>query len=175
MGRPVIDLTGQRYGMLSILCRDPDWIGGKGKSARWIVKCDCGKVRLMGSNIIRTLGQVSCGCMRGVGGRKEKIFNAPKEIQQRWMNMMRRCYKPFNGKDRKNYMERGITVCKRWHDRDSFYEDVGDIPFKNATIDRVDNNGNYEPSNVRWATYSQQNKNRRPFKMTRRARYCHVE
>ena len=149
-----------RSGIMTILERDNSAPSGAHCSAHWIVKCDCGNVRSISANVLRSLHQQSCGCLRGFGGRIEATYKAPKQAQQRWMNMMKRCYRPANAKDRKNYMDRGITVCERWHDRDVFYADMGDPPFVGASIDRINNDGNYEPSNCRWATCSQQNLNR---------------
>lgn len=163
MGRPVIDLTGQRYGILTVLYRDPFWVGGRGISSSWVVRCGCGKERTITSDVLRSLHQQSCGCLRGKGINFKPKYGIPKNAFQRWINMMRRCYSPTTEKDRRNYMDRGITVCKEWHDPRRFYADMGDPAFKGATLDRLDNNGNYELANCRWATLSQQNKNRRPF------------
>lgn len=164
MGRPLIDLTGQRYGIMTILRMDFSVPRGSGKSINWIVQCDCGKERSISSGVLRSLGQKSCGCMRGIGGRFEPKYGIPKNAFQRWSNMMRRCYSPTSEKDKRNYMDRGICVSQEWHDPRKFYADMGDPPFEGATIDREDNSGNYSKENCRWATYSQQNKNRRPFK-----------
>lgn len=77
----------------------------------------------------------------------------------RWRNMMRRCYDPKNA-GYVNYGGRGITVCERWHAFKNYYADVGDAP-AGKSLDRIDNDGNYEPDNVRWADRSTQAKNRR--------------
>lgn len=75
-------------------------------------------------------------------------------------NMMRRCYNPKD-KDYKYYGARGVRVCKRWHKLENFIADMEPRESKELTLDRKDVNGNYEPKNVRWATWKQQIKNRR--------------
>ena len=78
-----------------------------------------------------------------------------------WINMKVRC-KNSKNPEYKNYGGRGITVCDRWlHSFENFYEDMGDKPFPKAQIDRIDNNGNYEPNNCRWVTFAENNRNKR--------------
>lgn len=104
---------------------------------------------------------------------KKKTHNDYRSAEYRTLkNMKERCHSPKHVSYR-YYGERGITVSEEWFGRDGyskFLEHVGRRPSDKHTIDRIDNNKNYEPGNVRWATYSEQNKNRRPFKRSVRSK-----
>jgi len=97
----------------------------------------------------------------------------PKHVlYPRWQAMIARCTKPED-KDYHNYGGRGIKVCDRWLLFDNFLVDVGMPPFKNATMDRINSNGNYELSNFRWATRKEQALNRNPRKLFKYCRRGH--
>jgi len=90
-----------------------------------------------------------------------------------WQHMKDRCSNPNYDKS-KNYLGRGVTVCERWLDSFiNFYEDMGDKPTTNHSLDREDNNGDYDPSNCRWATNKQQVNNRRALPNSTGYTYIH--
>ncbi len=162
----LIDLTGQRFSRLMVLRRDTD-IPARG--AVWIVACDCGNVTRVASNHLRRGMQKSCGCLRREGPpvrhgcARHRKHTAEYEI---WKAMVKRCSSPRDSRW-SSYGGRGIRVCDRWRSFEAFLADMGHRPpGRNGkaplySIDRVDNDGHYEPSNCRWATPQQQRANQR--------------
>ncbi len=148
--RKRLDLTGQQFGLLTVL-RLTDKRKGK---IFWECICECGKVHFASTDKLRA-GLRSCGCQKGSyrhGMHKTRVYSA-------WRAMLQRCRNPKEA-NYHNYGGRGIKVCQRWYVFENFYEDMGDPPPR-YSIERIDNNGNYEPENCKWIPLPLQHRNKR--------------
>jgi len=152
------NLIGQKFGKMLVVKGAPR---GKASKARYICECECGRTKTcFATNLLRGL-TTSCGC-----SRKKYEGSHPTSEHGAWSNMIQRCTNQKSG-EYKNYGARGIKVCDRWlNSFIDFLNDMGRKPNPKLTLERINNNGNYEPENCKWATQSEQNYNKRQHKLT---------
>lgn len=165
----VKDISNKKFGRLTAL--EPT-SKRKWGYVVWLCKCDCGNVFETTTSDLLRESTVSCGCLRKEkaaitakkGDNRRKHNMSDTHIYWVWTKIKQRCFNP-NDKGYKNYGGRGITICSEWkNDFKSFYDYVSALPHfkeKGYSIDRINNDGNYEPNNIRWATAYQQVHNRR--------------
>lgn len=143
-------MVGEKFGKWLVLKELP----GDKTQRKVLCKCECGKEIKKSASILKLGKSLQC-----------HLCNVTKHGQEggltynTWRCMMARCTNPRNH-NYKNYMERGIKVCQEWHTFGNFFRDMGEKP-KGLQLDRIDNNGNYEPNNCRWVTAKENSNNRR--------------
>lgn len=155
------DLTGQKFGKLIVIKKvSKDKYG----HTMWLCECDCGNKKIVLGKCLRNGATRSCGCYhkKQVSKLNLKHGKSNLRIHKIWSNIKQRCFNKNNLRYQ-YYGARGITICDEWkEDFMSFYNWAMTNGYKdNLSIDRIDVNGNYEPSNCRWATQSEQNANTR--------------
>lgn len=145
------DLAGQQFGKwtaITVACT-------KHKTVYWDCRCECGKISAVNGTKLRT-GKSKCcsSCQTTIHGKS----HTPE--YSAWKNMKKRC-QDISHKEYDRYGGRGITVCDEWESLEAFLSDVGPRPSPKHSLERIDNCGNYEPSNCRWATAAEQQRNTR--------------
>ena len=151
------NLVGMRFGRLTVT----KWSDVKNRAHRWLCTCDCGGWTIATScNLVR-LNTQSCGCLhkersacatKTHGKSKTSLYNAWKTMRARCNNPSAIMYPRYGG--------RGISVDPRWGEFKNFYEDMGEPTFNGATIDRIDNNGDYCKNNCKWSSRSENARNK---------------
>ena len=155
--KTIKDETGNRFGKLLVL----KFSHKENQRTYWICRCDCGKEIIINKANVKNGHTKSCGCYNSelATERWETHGMTGTKVHRTWCQMRRRCLDK-NSKNYFRYGGRGIKICDRWLESfENFYADMGEPPSIKHSIDRINNNGNYEPSNCRWATNKQQNRN----------------
>lgn len=149
------DVTDLKFGRLTVV----GYIGSSpSKGARWLCICECGGETISRSNSLKSGHTMSCGCLILETVRKHQ--DSKSSEYRTWDAMKRRCYNPST-KHFEHYGGRGIKVCDRWRGSYSnFLADMGRRPSPKHSLDRIDNDGDYELSNCRWTLQTIQIRNR---------------
>lgn len=170
----VLNLEGQKFGNLFVVARLGSSEEGK---ATWICSCGCGNLTIVITTRLRNHGTKSCGCLRVKrlieiqktgkenSNYKHGGYSEFRAEHRAWSGMIQRCTNSNNEKY-SIYGGRGIRVCERWRIFENFLADMGKKPSVFYSLERMNVNGDYEPSNCKWATAKEQNLNRRPYKST---------
>lgn len=152
------DLTGQKFGRLTVIERDTT-----SKTTKWICKCDCGNTKSVAAGHLKSGSTTSCGCYQ-----KEKASISNKKhghtrtsLHNRWKAIKQRCLNPNNPRY-SDYGKRGITLCEEWYSYENFEKWSLENGYEEGlSLDRIDNEKGYEPSNCRWSNDIVQNRNKR--------------
>ena len=163
-------LIGKKFNRLLVISRADNIVQKDGRSrVAWSCLCDCGNRTIVVTNLLKSGRVKSCGCIKTERNRTyfTKHNGSHERLYKVWCSIKKRCYNK-NFRQFMDYGGRGIAVCDEWLHNYSAFRDWAmangynpNAKFGECTIDRIHVNGNYEPSNCRWATIKEQNRNKR--------------
>ena len=173
----LIDLTGRTFGKLKVIARSENAPRSDGRTIpAWLCLCECGNYKTILGCSLRSGNTTSCGCVTRTHGHScANGRNKPSRLYRIWVDIKGRCYYPSSSHSYHYYGGRGIEMCEEWRNSFQAFEQwsVSNGYSDGLSIDRIDNDGNYEPSNCRWATPSEQRLNQRGTrKRNSRGQYC---
>lgn len=152
-----LDIAGKKFHRLTALYRDTERVS---RQTHWYFRCDCGTVKSIALGNVTHGTTKSCGCFnKEQASQRGTHYKSDTKVYKAWQAMRKRCseFSP----DKTHYWDKNIRVCAEWQGSfEAFYKHVGDPPSVKHTIDRIDSTKGYEPGNVRWATWIEQQNNR---------------
>ena len=163
------NIAGKKFGKLLVIERAADKVSLRGThTTMWRCKCDCGNYVVVKRRSLLSGATKSCGCYNKEKSTKHGVFAKNPRFYNIWRGMIRRCLCK-NAENYPRYGGKGITVCERWLKVENFFEDMFEsyerhcavYGSKETTIDRINSKGNYEPSNCKWSTKTEQSNNRK--------------
>lgn len=161
---PKADLTGRTFGRWTVVR-----LAVGAKDSLWLCRCKCGTTRRVSGHSLKRGRSRSCGCLFREVAKAQAYRLGKANIRHgmtgtvehnAWHAMLQRCYDK-NCPSYKNYGGRGIKVCRRWRRFEEFLADMGRRPKNSASLGRIDNSKNYDPTNCRWENWRAQQRNRR--------------
>lgn len=157
---PTLELGGLQFGRWTVV--RPRLRRGPLGEVYWLCLCECGRKRYVKAASLQSGRSQSCGCLH-----REVVATHGMTgtlTFKSWESVKQRCLNP-NAPDYPRYGGRGIKVCMRWQNSfENFLADMGERPSRDHSLDRIDTDGDYDPSNCRWATRSEQQSNKRPYR-----------